>query len=62
LWNNRTPQSIRFCRPLKLEFIKKTKVNILEEEESIRKEIDGLKAFHVKVDENKTLKSTANYF
>lgn len=25
IWNNRTPQSIRFCRPLKLEFVKKAR-------------------------------------
>jgi len=24
-WINRTPQSIRFCRPLKLDFVKETK-------------------------------------
>jgi len=61
LWNNRT-QSIRFCRPLKLEFIKETEANILEEEKSIRKEIDDLEAFHVKVDQNKSVESTINYF
>ena len=25
LWNNQAPQSIRFCRPLKLEYMKETK-------------------------------------
>lgn len=37
LWNNRTPQSIRFCRPLKLEFVKETKECILKENEFLKK-------------------------
>jgi len=61
LWNNRTPPSIRFCRLLKLEFIKGTKANILEEEESIRKEIDSLEAFHVKIDENKSVEINCKF-
>lgn len=32
IWNNRTPQSIRFCRPLKLEFFKETRDAILRED------------------------------
>jgi len=31
LWNNRTPQSIRFCRPLNLEFLKESKDVIMKE-------------------------------
>jgi len=37
-------------------------MNILEEEESIRKEIDDLKAFHVKVDENKSVEINCKLF
>ena len=32
VWNNRTPQSPRFCRPDKLEYIKETKDSILKED------------------------------
>ena len=31
LWNNQAPQSIRFNRPLKLEYIKETKEHVLKE-------------------------------
>ncbi|XP_043864027.1 uncharacterized protein LOC122757015 [Drosophila mojavensis] len=31
IWLNRTPQSIRFCRPLKIEFVKETTAVILNE-------------------------------
>lgn len=47
LWNNRTPQSIRFCRPLKLEYTKETKEIILKEKENIEEEINSLSAFEV---------------
>ena len=33
LWQNPRPSSVRFCRPLKLEFIKETSEVILQEEE-----------------------------
>lgn len=32
---NRSPQSIRFCRPLKIEFIKETRELILAEKENL---------------------------
>ena len=31
LWNNQAPQSIKFCRPLKLEYMKKAKEHALKE-------------------------------
>ena len=30
-WNNQAPQSIRFCRPLKLEYMMETKEHVLKE-------------------------------
>jgi len=42
LWNNKTPQSIRFCRPLKLAFMKDTKESILNENEYLKSQIDKL--------------------
>lgn len=35
LWNNRTPQFFRFCRPLKLEYTKETKDVILKKTNKI---------------------------
>lgn len=54
LWNNRTPQSIRFCRPLKLEFLKETKEVILEESRDIQLQIEMLKSTMFKVSLNDT--------
>jgi len=34
-WMNRTPQSIRFCRPVKLEFVKEAKDHILAEKKNL---------------------------
>lgn len=53
LWNNRTPQSIRFCRPLKLEYTKETKEIILKEKENIEEEINSLSTFEIRFGEKK---------
>ncbi|XP_046808102.1 uncharacterized protein LOC124420131 [Lucilia cuprina] len=42
VWKNRTPQSVRFCRPLKIEFIKETKEHILKEKHNIDLQISNL--------------------
>lgn len=44
-WMNRTPQSIRFCRPVKLEFVKETKDHILVEKEKLDNPIKGLSSY-----------------
>jgi len=36
IWNNRTPQSIRFCKRLKFEFVKKSKDIILKEDDYVK--------------------------
>lgn len=42
VWINRTPQSVRFCRPLKNEFIKETKEHILKEKKNLDEQIRNL--------------------
>jgi hypothetical protein len=39
LRNNYTPQSLRFCRPLKIEYVKESREHILEEKISLDEEI-----------------------
>jgi len=39
IWNNRNPQSIRFCGPLKLKFEQKSKDCILKEDEYVKNQI-----------------------
>lgn len=46
LWLNRTPQSVRFCRPLKLEFVKETKEHILTEKNDLDNQIQKLVPMH----------------
>lgn len=42
VWINRTPQSVRFCRPIKIEFIKETKEHILKEKNNLDMQIKNL--------------------
>lgn len=58
LWNNRTPQSTRFCRPLKLEFIKETKEVILKEESDLKEQINKLEKLRIQIDTNKNIEIT----
>lgn len=45
LWTNRSPQSIRFCRPLKMEFAKETTDHILTEKLNLDTQIKNLSDF-----------------
>lgn len=45
IWMNRTPQSVRFCRPLKVELVKETKDHILQEKQNIDRQILNIKPF-----------------
>jgi len=54
-WNNRTPQSIRFCRPLKLEFIKETKECIIKEHTNLEKQIKCLQSSKFVFENGKTV-------
>jgi len=53
LWNNKTPQSIRFCRPLKLAFMKETKDSILNESEYLKRQIDKLQSCKIILSDGK---------
>lgn len=55
LWNNRTPQSIRFCRPIKLEYVKETSVHILREKSNLDKEIENLQEFKISLANGKII-------
>lgn len=45
LWFNRTPQSIRFCRPLKIEYAKESTDHILSEKRNLDLQIQNLMPF-----------------
>ena len=51
LWNNRTPQSVRFCRPLHLRFTKETREEIKSEKFQVEKEIEELEEVCVDMEE-----------
>jgi len=52
LWNNRTPQSIRFCRPLHLKYAKETKELVLQEKYNINQEILELQDLELHLGDN----------
>ena len=56
LWNNQVPQFIRFCRPLKLEYMKDTTEHILKEKNEIDQEIVKLSDFEIELSNDKVLK------
>lgn len=55
IWCNRSPQSTRFCRPLKLEFIKESKEVILKENNDLSKQIEELENLTIQIEESKTV-------
>lgn len=52
LWNNRASQSTRFCRPIRLQYVKESGRVIQMEKECIDNEIDHLKLFEVVLNDN----------
>lgn len=56
LWINSTPQSIRFCRPIKIEFAKETAAHILEEKVNLDTQISNLKPFMCTVLQERSIK------
>lgn len=58
LWNNRTPQSNRFCRPLKLEYTNETKEHILIEKAALDEEIKNLQEYNHILSNGKSVKVT----
>lgn len=55
LWNYCTPQSTRFCRPLKLEYIKENREKILKEKQNIEEEINALNTLVVNIGDKRML-------
>ncbi|CAG9759703.1 unnamed protein product [Ceutorhynchus assimilis] len=62
LWNNRTPQSVRFCRPLKLEFVKETSEHILKEKIGLDLQIQQLDILRIELEPSKVIKITFQLF
>lgn len=60
IWNNRAPQSVRFCRPIKLEYTKETKDTVLKEHSDLKNEIDALENMVITIAENKTVEISFN--
>lgn len=50
IWNNNNSQSERFCRPIELRYIKKTKDVILQQKEALENEIEQLQTLKIVVD------------
>ncbi|OXA46867.1 hypothetical protein Fcan01_18208 [Folsomia candida] len=55
IWNNSSPQSIRFCRPLHLQYIKESQEKILNEQKYVEDQIAVLDPIEVFVDLGKTI-------
>lgn len=54
-WFNQMPQSVRFCRPIILEFIKETKEIVLKTKEEVELEFSNLKPVQVELSEEKSV-------
>lgn len=52
LWNNRASQSTRFCRPIRLQYVKESKHVIQIEKERVDNEINNLESFEVILNDN----------
>ncbi|CAL1671862.1 unnamed protein product [Lasius platythorax] len=50
-WNNRTTQSARFCRPLKLEYVKECSDVIMRQKQLIEDQINQLKIFEINLND-----------
>ena len=55
LWNNQTPQSVRFCRPLKLEYTTESKDHILKKKANLDDEISYLENIKIILPTNKVI-------
>ncbi|XP_049304258.1 uncharacterized protein LOC125776435 [Bactrocera dorsalis] len=62
IWNNRTPQSVRFCRPIKLEYIKETKEVVLKEHLKLKNEINALKTLTISIGDGKSVEVSFKLF
>lgn len=62
LWDNPTPQSVRYCRPLRLQFIKETKEAILEEKRWGEDQISRLPTFSFKLSNGFTVNFKCEFY
>ena len=51
VWENPTPSSTRYCRPIRLQFLKETADSICEEKNVVEKQIESLIPFQTTFDE-----------
>jgi hypothetical protein len=58
LWQNPIPQSVRYCRPLKLAFVKESHQIILSEKRAVDKEIEELIPVEIRTTQSKILSVT----
>jgi len=54
-WRNRIPQSYRFCRPIKLEYVKESAEVILRQKREIEEEISRLEDVEIILDNTKSI-------
>lgn len=50
-WNNRSTQSARFCRPLKLEYVKESSDVIMRQKQLIEDQINQLRIFEISLND-----------
>ncbi|XP_075149012.1 uncharacterized protein LOC142222645, partial [Haematobia irritans] len=62
IWVNRTPQSVHFCRPLKVEFVKETKEHILTENHNINEQIEKLKSLQYTLSNGRQIRVTYDLY
>lgn len=55
LWNNSTPQSVRFCRPIKLEYIKESETLVKTEKASMDSQIADLDNIDILLEDGSSL-------
>ena len=55
LWNNRTQQSVRFSKPLNVEYVKESTEHILKEKHDIDGKIDKLETLTIFLSNNKKI-------
>lgn len=53
LWNNRTSQSARFCRPIKLDYVAESRDVILRQKQAIEDQIEKLQSFDIMLEDYK---------
>lgn len=50
IWNNRTSQSSRFCRPIKIEYVKESADLIIKQKKAVEDKIEQLQSVEISLD------------